>query len=60
MVDFDQINFILKLRIYFRLLTNVLLFLECYKNLLSKGVNILLGQPVHDKEGAISTRCNLH
>ncbi len=24
----------------------MLLYLECYKNVLSKGVNILLGQPV--------------
>ncbi len=49
MVDFDQINFIFKLRIYSRHIQkyHVLLYLECYKKLQPKGVNILLGQPVH-------------
>ena len=47
-MDFDQINFILKLRIYCKqiLKLHVLLYLKCYKNLLSNGVKILLGQPV--------------
>ncbi len=49
MADFNQIMFILKLRIYSRQILKyyVLLYLKCYKKSLPKGVNILLGQPVY-------------
>ena len=59
MADFNQIKFILKLRIYSRktLKYNVLLYLKCYQNSLPKGVNILLGQPVHARFMATRLNC---